>query len=47
MADKAKAAAHWDAAYAKGDDTRGWLEKQPDMSLRLLDAARVWPLMPS
>jgi trans-aconitate methyltransferase len=41
MVDKAKAAAHWDAAYAKGDDTRGWFEKQPDMSLRMLDAARV------
>ena len=41
MADQAKAAAHWDAAYAQGDDTRSWFEKHPDMSLRMLDSARV------
>lgn len=41
MADQAEAAAHWDAAYAQGDDTRSWFEKQPDMSLRMLDAAGV------
>ena len=41
MADLAKAAAHWDAAYAQGDDTHSWFEKHPDMSLRMLDSARV------
>lgn len=41
MADQAKAAAHWDAAYAQGDDTRSWFEQHPDMSLRMLDSARV------
>ena len=41
MADQAEAAAHWDAAYAQGDDTRSWFEKHPDMSLRMLDAAGV------
>jgi hypothetical protein len=39
MADQAEAAAHWDAAYAQGDDTRSWSEKHPDMSLRMLDCA--------
>jgi trans-aconitate methyltransferase len=37
------AAAHWDAAYAQGDDNRSWFEKQPGMSLRMLDAAGVVP----
>jgi trans-aconitate methyltransferase len=41
MAGKARAAAHWDDAYAHGDDTRSWFEEQPDMSLRMLDAAGV------
>jgi hypothetical protein len=41
MADQAQAAAHWDAAYAQGDDTRSWFEKHPDMSLRMLDSAGV------
>jgi trans-aconitate methyltransferase len=41
MADQAEAAAHWDAAYAQGDGTRSWFEKHPDMSLRMLNAARV------
>ncbi len=41
MTDPAKAAALWDAAYAQGDDTRSWFEKQPGMSLRMLDAAGV------
>jgi trans-aconitate methyltransferase len=41
MADQAKAAAHWDAAYAQGDGTRSWFEKHPDMSLRMLDSAVV------
>jgi hypothetical protein len=39
MADHAQAAAHWDAAYAQGDDTRSWFEKRPAMSLRMLDSA--------
>jgi trans-aconitate methyltransferase len=34
-------AAHWDAAYAHGDDTRSWFEGHPGMSLRMLDAAGV------
>ena len=41
MADQAEAAAHWDGAYAQGDDTRSWFEEHPDMSLRMLDAAGV------
>jgi trans-aconitate methyltransferase len=41
MADQAETAAHWDAAYAQGDGTRSWFEKHPDMSLRMLNAARV------
>ena len=41
MADHAQAAAHWDAAYARGDDTRSWFEKRPAMSLRMLDAAGI------
>jgi trans-aconitate methyltransferase len=41
MADQAKAAAYWDAAYAQGDDTRSWFEKHPGMSLRMLDSAGV------
>jgi trans-aconitate methyltransferase len=41
MADQAKAAAHWDAAYAQGADTRSWFEEHPAMSLRMLGAAGV------
>jgi trans-aconitate methyltransferase len=41
MADQAETAAHWDAAYARGDGTRSWFEEHPDMSLRMLNAARV------
>ena len=41
MTVQAAAAAHWDAIYALGDDTRSWFENHPVMSLRLLDAARV------
>jgi trans-aconitate methyltransferase len=41
MADQAHAAAHWDDAYAQGDDTRSWFEQHPDMSLRMLDSAGV------
>ena len=41
MADQAQAAAHWDAAYAQGDDTRSWFAEHRDMSLRVLGAAGV------
>jgi len=41
MADQAQAAAHWDAAYSQGDDTRSWFEEHPGMSLRMLGAAGV------
>ena len=41
MADQVQAAAHWDAAWARGDDTQSWSEKYPGMSLRMLDAAEV------
>jgi trans-aconitate methyltransferase len=41
MADHTQAAAHWDAAYAQGDDTQSWFEKRPVMSLRMLDSAGV------
>ena len=41
MADLAKAAAHWDAAYTQGDDTHSWFEKHPDMSLRMLGSAGI------
>jgi hypothetical protein len=40
-ADLAEAAAHWDGAYARGDGTRSWFEKHPDMSLRMLGSAGV------
>lgn len=30
--------AHWDAAYAAGDTTRGWYQSQATMSLRLIEA---------
>jgi trans-aconitate methyltransferase len=41
LADRAEAAAHWDAAYGQGDATRSWFEQHPAMSLRMLDAAGV------
>ena len=41
MADQAQAAAHWDAAYARGDDSLSWFEEHPDMSLRMLGSAGV------
>ena len=41
MTDQAAAAAHWDAAYAPGDDTRSWFENHPGMSLRMLGSAGV------
>ncbi|MGH3150185.1 MAG: hypothetical protein ACRDOB_05570 [Streptosporangiaceae bacterium] len=41
MAGQAEAAAHWDAAYAKGSDTRSWFEEHAGMSLRMLGSAGV------
>jgi len=41
MTGQERAAAHWDAAYAQGDDTRSWFEEHPHMSLRMLGAAGV------
>ena len=41
MADQAQAAAHWDAAYAQGDETLSWFEEHPGMSLRMLGSAGV------
>ena len=41
MADQAATAAHWDAAYALGYDTRSWFEQHPGMSLRMLGSAGV------
>jgi len=41
MTDQAAAAAHWDAAYTPGDDTRSWFENHPGMSLRMLGSAGV------
>jgi hypothetical protein len=41
MTEQAQAAAHWDAAYAQGDDTHSWYEENPGMSLQMLDSARV------
>jgi hypothetical protein len=34
-------AAHWDEAYAQGETTRSWFQRQPGMSLRMLAAAGV------
>jgi hypothetical protein len=41
MAGQAQAAAHWDAAYAQGEDKRSWFEEHPGMSLRMLGSAGV------
>jgi trans-aconitate methyltransferase len=41
MTGQGQAAAHWDAVYAHGDDTRSWFEKHPGMSLRMLGVAGV------
>lgn len=41
MADQARAAAHWDAAYAQGDETLSWYEEHPGMSLRMLGSAGI------
>jgi hypothetical protein len=36
-------AAAWDDAYPLGDDTHGWFQTQPKLSLQMLDAAGVSP----
>jgi ubiquinone/menaquinone biosynthesis C-methylase UbiE len=36
-------ARHWDDAYAQGASTRSWIQAEPVMSWRMLDAAGVWP----
>ena len=36
-------AAAWDDAYALGDDTHGWFQTQPKLSLQMLDAAESPP----
>jgi hypothetical protein len=36
--------AHWDAAYARGDDTRSWFEDHPRVSLRMLGARNPAPV---
>jgi trans-aconitate methyltransferase len=41
MASKPDPARHWDAAYARGADTRSWFQLQPAMSLQMLDTAGV------
>jgi trans-aconitate methyltransferase len=43
VAGQAQAAAHWDTAYAQGDDTRSWYQDHPGMSLRMLTAAGISP----
>lgn len=32
---------HWDAAYATGDITRSWYQREPTASLRMLEAAGI------
>lgn len=34
-------AAHWDAAYARGEDSRSWFQKRPALSLQMLAEAGV------
>ncbi len=34
-------AAYWDDAYAAGESTRSWFQRQPTMSLAMLEAAEV------
>jgi hypothetical protein len=39
-------AAHWDAAYAKGEDSRSWFQAEPASSLRLIAQAGTDPAAP-
>jgi hypothetical protein len=41
MAGEPGLAPHWDDAYAQGETTRSWFERQPGMSLRMLGSAGV------
>jgi hypothetical protein len=41
MAEQSHPAARSDDAYALGDTSRSWFQREPDMSLRMLDAAGV------
>jgi hypothetical protein len=41
MAQQADPAALWDGAYAPGDTSRSWFQREPGLSLRMLDAAGV------
>ena len=34
---------HWDDAYAAGETTYSWFQQHPQMSLRMLEVARVRP----
>lgn len=43
MTAASRGAAHWDAAYAHGADTRSWFQVEPTASLSMLDAADVTP----
>ena len=38
MAEQADPAARWDDAYALGDTSRSWFQREPALSLRMLDA---------
>ncbi len=41
MAEQGDPAARWDDAYALGDTSRSWFQREPALSLRMLDAAGV------
>jgi hypothetical protein len=41
MAQQADPAALWNDAYALGDTSRSWFQREPDLSLRMLEAAGV------
>jgi SAM-dependent methyltransferase len=41
MAGVSGTAAHWDDAYAQGDVARSWFQRQPTISMQMLDAAEV------
>ncbi|MFI5063192.1 MAG: hypothetical protein ACHP9Z_04330, partial [Streptosporangiales bacterium] len=41
MAEQGDPAAQWDDGYALGDTSRSWFQREPALSLRMLDAAGV------
>lgn len=43
MDDGASTARHWDAAYRDGDTGLSWYQREPTMSLRMLDRCGVGP----